>query len=75
MSLSSGDTFTVMIRPSSPKSEILSIDGSRWKVAVKAVPEKGKANAELIRFLEKQTGKRLKILSGFTSRKKTLKVL
>ncbi|MFH1591665.1 MAG: DUF167 domain-containing protein [archaeon] len=69
-------TVSVIIRPNAIKSSIDGYDEARGalKVSVKAPPEKGKANAELIRFLKKESGKDISIISGFTSRKKLIKI-
>ena len=44
------------------------------KVHLRSKPEKGRANLELIRELEKKTGEEVEILSGLKSRKKVIKV-
>lgn len=47
------------------------------KIAVKAVPEKGKANLELIRYLAKEAGTAksdIKIISGAGERLKLIKI-
>jgi uncharacterized protein (TIGR00251 family) len=66
--------FTVIIKPNSPKNKILSYDESThiFKIAVSAAPVNGKANLELLKFLKKQTGKSVKIISGKTSKKKLI---
>lgn len=50
---------------------------STLKIAVKAVPEKGKANLELIRYLAKEAGvakSDIKIISGAGERLKLIKI-
>lgn len=43
--------------PKQPKTEIFAhMDDGTWKIRVAAVPEKGKANAEIIRHLSEITG-------------------
>ncbi|MBU0979311.1 MAG: YggU family protein [Nanoarchaeota archaeon] len=65
----------VIIRPNSKKAEFLGFDEARqaYRVAVKAEPEKGKANAELLKFLKKSTGRDARIVSGKTARSKIIR--
>ena len=46
-------------------------DGT-YKIWIKSVPEKGKANKELQKYLKKITGTTIKITSGLTSENKTI---
>lgn len=68
----------VKITPSSPKNEVTGFmaDGA-IKIRIHAVPEQGKANAELIRFLAEEleisTGD-IELLSGHTSSRKELHI-
>lgn len=63
-------------------AEILkeSIDGEEvltYKIRIKAAPEKGKANAELIKFLAKEfktQKENIEIISGKTDRIKLIKI-
>lgn len=48
-------------------SQVLYID-------IGAVADKGKANAELVRFLKKEYGLTVKIISGDSSRKKIIEL-
>lgn len=51
-------------------------DGT-WKIALKAQPEKGKANIELISYLAKEfklQKEQIQIISGKTARVKLLKI-
>ena len=41
---------------------------------VAATPEQNKANKEIERFLSKHTGKTARIISGFTSKRKIVKL-
>ena len=68
----------VKVVPKSSKTEIVGemVDGT-LKIRVAAVPEKGKANAELIRFLAKYYGVSrhcVSIMTGETSQLKQLKI-
>ncbi len=66
----------VKIRPNSPKNQIRSWDKEKEQlnINIKAHPEKGKANKELINFLSKKLDKKIRILRGKTSRIKILSV-
>jgi uncharacterized protein (TIGR00251 family) len=68
-------TLEIIVRPNSSKNEIIGYDLARkaLKVNIKAPPENNKANIELIKFLSKETKKKVKIISGFTSKKKVLR--
>ena len=72
----------VKVVPKSPKTELVEIfedaeSGQTYKIRLKAAPEKGKANEELIRFLAKELNlprTALLILSGKTNRIKLIRV-
>jgi len=66
-------TIIVRVKTNSSKNEVLS-RGDIWKVALKAVPEKGKANKELVKFLHKKFKKRVSIVSGLKSKEKIIKL-
>lgn len=70
----SAERLSVVVKPNSKKTEILSWDGKVMKVAVAKPPENNKANIELVKFLSKKLGKSVRILNGFTSKKKLLLV-
>jgi uncharacterized protein len=64
--------------PKSSKTELAGIlpDGT-WKIKIAAVPEKGKANRELIEFLAEKlrvAKSRIHIVSGETSPLKRIRV-
>ncbi|MBU2561602.1 MAG: YggU family protein [Nanoarchaeota archaeon] len=65
----------VIAKPNAPKTEVIGWDESRkaLRIAVAAVPDKDKANTELLKFLKKQTGKRCELISGARSREKTIR--
>ncbi len=72
-------TFRVKVTPKSPKTEIMGelADGT-LKVKVAALPERGKANAELCAFLAREIGvphSRVEVVSGHTSPLKLVRVL
>jgi len=70
------DRFMVYINPRK-KNKFHGFDEVKkaYIVDVDAPPEKGKANAELIRFLSKSLKKQVRIVSGLTSRRKIVQVL
>ncbi len=71
--------LTIKVIPNAPKTIVVGcMDDGTWKIKVKAVPQKGKANKELIRFLSKKLGvakNDISITSGETSRLKRVRVL
>lgn len=72
--------FRVKVIPKSPKTEFVeTLEGEEltYKIRIKAVPEKGKANAELIRFLAKEfnlSRENISIISGQTDSLKLVKI-
>ncbi len=72
----------IKVIPKSPKSEIAEImtdesDEQTIKIRIKAAPEKGKANAELIKFLSKELNipkSNISIISGKTDKLKLIKI-
>lgn len=68
--------LSIKVIPNSNVTEFREVmsDGTQ-KIAVKAQPEKGKANKELIRFFKKEKGQNIEIVSGGSGRKKLIKIL
>ena len=66
-----GEEIVVKVKPSSGRSEIV-VEKGKITAYLRARPEGGKANEELLRLAEKFFGKPVKILKGWKSRKKTL---
>ena len=70
--------IAVKVIPKSPKTEFVeSMADETIKIRLKAAPERGKANEELIKFLSKQCKvpkEEIKLISGHTSTKKLLKL-
>jgi len=66
------------ITPKAHKNELFSVlDDGTLKVRIKAVPEKWKANTELIKFLSKElwiNKKNIDIVSGKTEQVKRIKI-
>ncbi|HUX35592.1 MAG TPA: DUF167 family protein [Candidatus Paceibacterota bacterium] len=59
------------------KKDFIEVDGNKIVIGVKAVPEKGKANDEVIKKIAKHFGvpkAAVRIISGATSRKKIIDV-
>lgn len=71
-----GKRIIVIVRPNSPKTEIKEYDKEKkaYRVNIKAPPEKGKANLEIIRFFSKLLKKKVRIVSGMKSREKLLEI-
>lgn len=68
----------VKIIPKSAKNEIVeTMEDETIKIRIKAVPEKGKANKELIKFLSKEyklSKENITIVSGKTEQIKLLRI-
>ncbi len=68
-----GLVLALKISPKAAKSEILGVEGEELKLKIAAVPEKGEANMEVVRFLAKALGfpkSQVVLLSGEASRHK-----
>lgn len=63
----------VVVTPRSPRFAITRQDG-RIRIWLTEEAEKNRANAELIKGLERLTGAGVRIVSGFKSRHKTLDI-
>ncbi len=73
----SGLGFDVKVKPGARESKASGTVDGALKVEIKAPPEGGKANAELIRLLSKLTGARasdIEISSGSASRRKKIRI-
>ena len=71
-------TLSVKVTPRSSQNKIVSWDGEILKVRLKAVPEKGNANKELIAFLSKELKiprKQIVIAHGHKGRQKCLEFI
>lgn len=68
----------IKVIPKSRETKFIEkMDDETYKIRVKAAPEKGKANEELIRFLAKTLSIRkdeISIISGHTDTRKLLKI-
>ncbi len=76
--LKSGASVTVKVRPSAQKTYLKGrLDDGTWKIDVAAVPEDGKANDELIRYMAEMCGvsrSTVELVSGQTARLKVLRI-
>lgn len=66
----------VILKPNSPKNRIVKFDSERnaYMVEIKAHAQHNKANIELVKFLSKLLKKNVKIIKGFKSREKLIKI-
>lgn len=62
----------IIVKPNKNKTEIIKETPSQIILNVKAAPEKGKANKEIIKFLSKHFKKRVKIIKGLKSKRKKI---
>lgn len=72
-----GIIIKVKVVPKSSQSRLIGWENEELKVGLAAVPEKGEANKELIRFFSKifAIGKsKIEIIHGETSRHKTVRL-
>jgi len=60
--------------PNSSKLELVE-EEKGLKLYLQAVPDKNKANLELIKFFKKEFGMKVEIVSGLRSREKVLRLL
>ncbi|MBI2105224.1 DUF167 domain-containing protein [Candidatus Woesearchaeota archaeon] len=60
------------VKTKQKETKIISQSDSEIVLAVKSAPEKNKANLEVIKFLSKHFGFRIKIISGLKSKNKII---
>jgi uncharacterized protein (TIGR00251 family) len=60
--------------PNSSKTELIE-ENNLLKLYLKAVPDKNKANLELIKFFKKNYNLKVEIKSGMKSREKVLRIV
>ncbi|MGV8169533.1 MAG: DUF167 domain-containing protein [Candidatus Nanoarchaeia archaeon] len=73
--MESKKVIQVHVKPNSKESSIVFDEEKQVYVArVKAAPEDGKANAEVLKLVKKMTGKEARIISGATSKKKLVRI-
>lgn len=69
--------YTIKVIPKSSRTKIIEIKDDFLKIKLKAVPKKGKANAELIKFLAKHfkiAKTNINIIKGETNRNKIIEI-
>jgi len=65
------------VSPGAGRSEILGRHGEAWKIRVAAAPERGRANAEVLRLLSQALGvpvARLSLVSGHATKDKVVEL-
>lgn len=71
------EIIKLIIRPNSAATRVHGFYGDRIKIKLATVPEKGKANKELINFISGKTGvprKNIKIIAGEKSMYKEISI-
>jgi len=70
------DLFKIIVKPNSVRNDILGYDKEKeaYRVGIKAKPEGGKANIEIVKFLSRLLKKRVRVVKGLKSREKLVKV-
>lgn len=63
--------LTIKVIPNATESKAV-LDNNHLKIYLRAVPEKNKANLELIKFFKKEFGLKVMITSGEKSREKVV---
>ncbi len=69
--------IAIKVVPKAHKNEIVGWEGDELKVRLRAVPEKGKANAALLKFLAEEwnlPAASLTLVSGESSRHKKVRI-
>lgn len=67
--------LNIKVQPNSKKQEIQTdIDGKISKVFLKKPAKNNKANIELKKFLSRYFKTKVKIIKGFTSKRKTIEI-
>ena len=69
------DSFKIIVKPNSSKNEILGYDDAKkgYRVNIKAKAEDNKANIEVIKFLSRLLGKRVRIVRGLKGKEKLIR--
>lgn len=71
-----GRRLTIKVIPKAVRTELAGIDSSGvLRIRLKAVPEKGEANKELLRFLSKALKAQVRLVRGALSRTKTVEIM
>lgn len=68
------ENVKIKVIPRAKKTEIIGkMDDGAIKIRLKAVPEDGKANMELLDFLDENFGKKWELVSGATNTRKVVR--
>lgn len=69
------NAINVIVKTKSGKSEVIfDEEKNAYRVNVKAVPENGKANMEVLKLLKKHLKKDVKMISGFKRKEKLVQI-
>lgn len=68
------DTFEVKVIPNAKTTKFIK-EKDKFKLYLTSIPQKGKANQELITFFKKKHNLKVEIIKGKKSRDKVLRVL
>jgi len=67
----------VRVTPGAPRSEVVGRHGDAWKLRVRAAPERGRANDDLVELLAERLGiarARVRVVAGATARDKVVEL-
>jgi len=69
--------FKIIVKTKSNKNELVGFNEEKhaYILKINAVPEKGEANKEIIKFLSKLLKKQVRIVSGLTSKEKMIQTI
>lgn len=68
------EIINIIVKTNSGKKDIVK-ENNKFKVFIKALPEKGAANREIIKIFKKKLKKNVRIIRGFKSKEKVLEVI
>lgn len=66
--------ISVKVRANSSQEKVVMIDEKNYDVWIKEKPVEGRANESITEILKKYFKREVKIVSGFTSRKKIIEI-
>ena len=67
--------INIKVRVNKPKTQIVSFSDGIYLIDIKEKAENNKANIEIVKFLSRLIGQRVRIVSGLKSKKKKIDVL
>ncbi len=68
------ERLNVVVKTNCSKGEVVGLVDGVFRVNLKSLPEKGRANAELEKLLSKQFKKNAKVVFGLKSKRKVVKI-